>query len=115
MAAVTRLRCGSGHPTTLDGVRALLLEGIHPDAVSRLKADAYDVDVLGRALDEDELIERIGEVHLLGIRSKTKVTAKALAATQVRSPFSNGIPAPRSVVSESADKTSVRRIRPTVA
>jgi D-3-phosphoglycerate dehydrogenase / 2-oxoglutarate reductase len=48
--------------------------------VSRLKADAYDVDVLGRALDEDELIERIGEVHLLGIRSKTKVTAKALAA-----------------------------------
>ena len=80
MAAVTRLRCGSGHPTTLDGVRALLLEGIHPDAVSRLKADAYDVDVLGRALDEDELIERIGDVHLLGIRSKTKVTAKALAA-----------------------------------
>jgi D-3-phosphoglycerate dehydrogenase len=61
-------------------VRALLLEGIHPDAVSRLKADAYDVDVLGRALDEDELIERIGDVHLLGIRSKTKVTAKALAA-----------------------------------
>ncbi|MDT5028334.1 MAG: D-3-phosphoglycerate dehydrogenase / 2-oxoglutarate reductase [Micromonosporaceae bacterium] len=79
MAAVTRLRWGSGHPTTLDGVRALLLEGIHPDAVSRLKADAYDVDVLGRALDEDELIERIGEVHLLGIRSKTKVTGKALA------------------------------------
>jgi D-3-phosphoglycerate dehydrogenase len=80
VAAVTRLRWGSGHPTTLDGVRALLLEGIHPDAVSRLKADAYDVDVLGRALDEDELIERIGEVHLLGIRSKTKVTGKALAA-----------------------------------
>ena len=80
MAAVTRLRCGSGHPTTLDSVRALLLEGIHPDAVSRLKADAYDVDVLGRALDEDELIERIGDVHLLGIRSKTTVTAKALAA-----------------------------------
>ena len=57
MAAVTRLRCGSGHPTTLDGVRALLLEGIHPDAVSRLKADAYDVDVLGRALDEDAIAE----------------------------------------------------------
>ena len=61
-------------------MRALLLEGIHPDAVSQLKAGAYDVDVLGRALDEDELIERIGEVHLLGIRSKTKVSAKALAA-----------------------------------
>ena len=61
-------------------VRALLLEGIHPDAVSRLKADAFDVELLGRALDEDELIDRIGEVRVLGIRSKTKVSAKVLAA-----------------------------------
>ena len=48
--------------------------------MSRLTADGHDVDVLGRALDEDELIERIGEVHLLGIRSKTKVTRSVLAA-----------------------------------
>jgi D-3-phosphoglycerate dehydrogenase len=48
--------------------------------VSRLKAEAYDVDVLGRSLDEDELIERMGDVHLLGIRSKTKVSAAVLAA-----------------------------------
>ncbi len=61
-------------------MRALLLEGIHPDAVSRLKADAFDVELLGRALDEDELIDRIGEVNLLGIRSKTQVTAKVIAA-----------------------------------
>jgi D-3-phosphoglycerate dehydrogenase / 2-oxoglutarate reductase len=61
-------------------VRALLLEGIHPDAVSRLKADAFDVELLGRALDEDELIDRVGDVQLLGIRSKTMVTAKVLAA-----------------------------------
>ncbi len=64
----------------LSGVRALLLEGIHPDAVSRLKADSYDVDVDGRALDEDELVERVRGVHLLGVRSKTNVTAAALAA-----------------------------------
>jgi D-3-phosphoglycerate dehydrogenase len=61
-------------------VRALLLEGIHPDAVSRLKAEGYDVDVLGRALDEDELIQRVDGVQLLGIRSKTNVTAGVLAA-----------------------------------
>lgn len=61
-------------------MRALLLEGIHPDAVARLKADAYDVELLGRALDESELIERIDGVDLLGIRSKTVVTAKVLAA-----------------------------------
>jgi D-3-phosphoglycerate dehydrogenase len=61
-------------------VRALLLEGIHPDAVSRLQADAFDVELLGRALDEDELIDRIGDVQLLGVRSKTMVTAKVVAA-----------------------------------
>ncbi|GAA1742567.1 phosphoglycerate dehydrogenase [Luedemannella helvata] len=61
-------------------MRALLLEGIHPDAVSRLKADSYDVEVLGRALDEQELIDRIAGVSLLGVRSKSQVTAKVLDA-----------------------------------
>jgi D-3-phosphoglycerate dehydrogenase / 2-oxoglutarate reductase len=61
-------------------MRALLLEGIHPDAVTRLKADSYDVELLGRALDEAELAERVAEVDVLGIRSKTQVTAKVLAA-----------------------------------
>jgi D-3-phosphoglycerate dehydrogenase len=61
-------------------MRALLLEGIHPDAVSRLKAEAYDVELVGRALDESELVDRIADVDLLGIRSKTMVTAAALAA-----------------------------------
>jgi D-3-phosphoglycerate dehydrogenase len=63
-------------------MRALLLEAIHPDAVSRLKAEAYDIEVVGRALDEAELIERIGEVELLGIRSKTQVTSAALDAAK---------------------------------
>src|SRR5256885_10883650 len=60
--------------------RALLLEGIHDNAVSRLAAEGYQVELLGRALDEDELIARLGEVHLLGIRSKTTVSAAALKA-----------------------------------
>jgi D-3-phosphoglycerate dehydrogenase len=63
-----------------DEVRVLLLEGIHPDAVSRLKSEGYEVDAVGRALDEDELTERLRGVHLLGIRSKTQVSAAALAA-----------------------------------
>ena len=61
-------------------VRVLLLESIHPDAVSRLEAEGYQVESVRNALDEVELVERIAGVHLLGIRSKTKVTAKALAA-----------------------------------
>jgi D-3-phosphoglycerate dehydrogenase len=61
-------------------VRVLLLESIHPDAVTRLEAVGYQVESLRNALDEAELIERIEGVHLLGIRSKTKVTAKVLQA-----------------------------------
>jgi D-3-phosphoglycerate dehydrogenase / 2-oxoglutarate reductase len=61
-------------------VRVLLLESIHPDAVSRLESEGYEVESVRNALDEVELIERIPGVHLLGIRSKTKVTAKVLEA-----------------------------------
>jgi D-3-phosphoglycerate dehydrogenase len=63
-----------------DRPRALLLEGIHDNAVSRLSAEGYQVELLSRALDEDELVARIGGVHLLGIRSKTTVSAAALKA-----------------------------------
>nr|WP_041841878.1 phosphoglycerate dehydrogenase [Actinoplanes friuliensis] len=61
-------------------MRVLLLESIHPDAVSRLEAAGYQVESVRNALDEVELIERIRGVHLLGIRSKTQVTAKVLEA-----------------------------------
>ncbi|MBL7260392.1 phosphoglycerate dehydrogenase [Paractinoplanes lichenicola] len=61
-------------------VRVLLLESIHPDAVSRLEAEGYEVESVRNALDESELIARIAGVQLLGIRSKTKVTAKVLDA-----------------------------------
>src|SRR3954466_10220400 len=61
-------------------VRVLLLESIHADAVTRLESEGYEVESVGNALDEVELIERIPGVHLLGIRSKTKVTAKVLEA-----------------------------------
>ncbi|MGC9669489.1 phosphoglycerate dehydrogenase [Planosporangium sp. 12N6] len=66
-------------------VRTLLLENIHEDAVTRLRSEGYDVETVSRALDEDELIERLDGVHLLGIRSKTQVTAKVLeTASELR-------------------------------
>jgi D-3-phosphoglycerate dehydrogenase / 2-oxoglutarate reductase len=61
-------------------VRVLLLESIHPDAVSRLEAEGYQVESVAGALDEVELVERVQGVQLLGIRSKTRVTAKVLEA-----------------------------------
>ncbi|HEY7176529.1 MAG TPA: phosphoglycerate dehydrogenase [Micromonosporaceae bacterium] len=61
-------------------IRALLLENIHPEAVTRLESEGFLVESLSGALDEDELIERLPGVSLLGIRSKTRVTARALEA-----------------------------------
>jgi D-3-phosphoglycerate dehydrogenase len=60
--------------------RALLLEHIHPDATALLTSAGFQVETLDRALDEDELAGRVGDVTLLGIRSKTHVTARVLDA-----------------------------------
>jgi D-3-phosphoglycerate dehydrogenase len=61
------------------GLRVLLLENIHPDAVAAFEAVGAEVTSVTGALDEDELIEQAAGVHLLGIRSKTNVTERVLA------------------------------------
>ncbi|MCU1432373.1 MAG: serA [Actinotalea sp.] len=61
-------------------LRALLLENLHPLATSILRSDGIDVVTRTGALDEDELIESLQGVHLLGIRSKTQVTERVVAA-----------------------------------
>src|SRR5690349_4948881 len=60
--------------------RVLLLESVHPAAEQILRASGFQVESLDRALDEDELTERIAGVQLLGIRSKTHVTHRVLEA-----------------------------------
>jgi D-3-phosphoglycerate dehydrogenase len=59
-------------------VRALLLETLHPQATDILNAAGVEVDNRAGALDEDELIEALKGVHLLGLRSKTQVTERVL-------------------------------------
>lgn len=61
-------------------LRALLLEQIHPDAVAALTTAGIEVETVDRALDEAELIARLPGVHLLGLRSKTHLSARAMAA-----------------------------------
>jgi D-3-phosphoglycerate dehydrogenase / 2-oxoglutarate reductase len=61
-------------------IRALLLENIHADAVSLLDETGAQVERLNRALDERELAQRLAGVQLLGIRSKTDVSAAVLDA-----------------------------------
>jgi len=68
--------------TSDDSIKILLTENIHEDAADRLEDAGFDVELLDRALPEDELVERIRDVHVLGIRSKTRVTQRALDAAE---------------------------------
>ena len=61
-------------------MKVLLLENVHPRAVERFRAEGYAVETLKGALTEERLIERIQGVHVLGVRSKSEVTARVLAA-----------------------------------
>jgi D-3-phosphoglycerate dehydrogenase len=60
--------------------RALVLESIHPDAVEALAHAGCEVITRRDALDEAGLINALDGVQILGIRSKTHVTGKVLAA-----------------------------------
>jgi D-3-phosphoglycerate dehydrogenase len=61
-------------------MRALLLENVHDDAAFALRDAGFEVERLDRALGEDELVEKIQGVHLLGLRSNTNLTQRALDA-----------------------------------
>ena len=64
-----------------DKIRFLLLEGVHQTALDELHANGYtNIDYRKTALDEDALIEAIKDVHFVGIRSRTQITAKVLDA-----------------------------------
>ncbi|MBT7705116.1 MAG: phosphoglycerate dehydrogenase [Polaribacter sp.] len=63
-------------------IKILLLENVHLDAFEKLSKDGFSVETVARSLSEDELIEKIKDVHVLGIRSKTKVTKKVIAAAE---------------------------------
>jgi D-3-phosphoglycerate dehydrogenase len=61
-------------------IKVLLLENPDARAAELFRQEGYQVEQVKGALDEDELIARIEGVSILGIRSKTHVTAKVLAA-----------------------------------
>jgi len=63
-------------------IKILLLENIHETAVEAFKSEEFQVEYVKGALTEAELCEKIKDVHAMGIRSKTKVTEKALACAE---------------------------------
>ncbi len=61
-------------------IKILLLENVHTDAFENLSEDGFAVELIKTSLSEEDLIEKIKGVHVLGIRSKTQVTKKVLDA-----------------------------------
>jgi D-3-phosphoglycerate dehydrogenase / 2-oxoglutarate reductase len=59
-------------------INVLLLENVHPVALAAMKAEGFNVETYPAAMTEVELCEKIKNVSVLGIRSKTQVTAKVL-------------------------------------
>lgn len=62
-------------------IQILFLENISDKAVQLFKQNGYvNIRKISGALSEEELIKELKDVHLLGIRSKTTITKKVLAA-----------------------------------
>ena len=61
-------------------IRVLLLEGVHDSAVQHFRKAGYDNITLQKgALTGDALIEAVRNTHILGIRSRTQLTADVFA------------------------------------
>jgi D-3-phosphoglycerate dehydrogenase len=61
-------------------ISVLLLENIHDAAIRKFESESFQVVSLPGSLDPDELKERIVDAHIVGIRSKTQLTADIIAA-----------------------------------
>ena len=69
--------------TSLDKskIKFLMLEGIHASAIEALRAAGYSqIETLPKALQGEELKAKLADVHFLGIRSQSKLTADVLSA-----------------------------------
>ena len=66
-----------------DKIKILLLEGVHQSALETLKSNGYsNIEYLKTSLPEEELIEKIADVHFVGIRSRSQINDNVVAAAK---------------------------------
>ncbi len=65
-----------------DRIKIVLVENIHPAGVAMLREEGYQVETLAGAPDQARLLKLASDAHLLGIRSKTDLTAEVLDASK---------------------------------
>ncbi len=64
------------------GIEIVLLESIHPDGAAELARAGFTVRAHAGALEGDALLDEIRRAHVVGLRSKTRLTADALGACE---------------------------------
>lgn len=74
------LRAAVSYPK--NRLKVLLLENIHPDAVAAFEQEGYAVETVAGSMDETALAERLADVAILGLRSKTHLTRQVLASAK---------------------------------
>ncbi|MGJ8693714.1 MAG: phosphoglycerate dehydrogenase [Thalassotalea sp.] len=63
-----------------DKIKVLLLEGLHQSSVETFKNQGYsNIEYLKTSLSDEQLKEKIADVHFVGIRSRTQLTDDVLA------------------------------------
>jgi len=65
-------------PFQTTDVKVLLLENVNQTGQTILRQQGYQVEALKSSLPEEQLIEKIRDVHVIGIRSKTQLTPNVL-------------------------------------
>ena len=64
-------------------IKILLLEGVHQSAIDTFKANGYsNIEFHKGSLPEEELLERIKDVHFVGLRSRTMLTEAVLESAK---------------------------------
>ncbi len=61
-------------------MKALLLENISSVAISQFEESGYEVEALKGALEERDLIGKLRDISVLGVRSKTRISAEVFEA-----------------------------------
>lgn len=62
----------------MDALKILLVENIHPVAQETLISEGFKVELISYAPSEEELLKTLPNYDLVGIRSKTELTAKVI-------------------------------------
>lgn len=61
-------------------IKVLLLDNVDRDAAEKFAAEGYRVEEISAKLSEDDLIKAIKDVSVVGVRTRTKITPRILAA-----------------------------------